>query len=162
MKNHVNKLVALKCWKQTLQGELRRWGKNAPSPCPASSHIPSFGYAHQGGWRGMEEVIKLLSYSQGLKSVDKMCTATEQPESLSSQAGRSECCQRLLAPSPSLMLWKNIVWLHDTAGLLSCAFMFVLGCVHNSKAGLRLSKAPCLVGNLDQHVTEHDNFHNGF
>lgn len=52
VKNDVNKLVALKCWKQTLQDELRGWGKNAPSPCPASSHIPPFDYAHQGGWRG--------------------------------------------------------------------------------------------------------------
>lgn len=57
---------------------------------------------------------------------------------------------------------KEYHWLHDTAGLLTCVCMFVLGCVHNSEAGLRLSKAPCLVGNLDQYVTERDNFHNGF
>lgn len=56
------------------------------------------------GDRQMEETVKLLSCSQGLKSVDKMCAAAEQPESLSSQAGRSERCQRLLAPSPSLIL----------------------------------------------------------
>lgn len=161
MKNHVNKWVALKCWKWMLCDGLRGWGKNVPPPCPASSYPPSFHYAHQGEWRGSLEggVTKLLSRSQGLKSVDKMCT--EQPESLCSQAGRSEHCQKLLAPSPSLMLWKNIV---GSMTLRVCWLVFVCLCldVCNSKAGLRLSKAPCLVGNVDQHVTERDNFHNGF
>lgn len=130
--------------------------------CILSSH-PLIMLTKVGeGNQYIEGFVTLLSCSQGLKSVDRMCTATEQPGSLSSQAGRSEGCQRFLAPSPRLMLSKSIVWLHDTVGLLTCACMFLLGCVHNSETGLRLSKALSLVGNLDQHVTEHDNFHNGF
>jgi len=45
----------------------------------------------------MEEVINVLSCSCGLKIREKHA-ATEQPGSLSSQAGRSEHCQRVLAP----------------------------------------------------------------
>lgn len=133
--------------------------------CPPSSPcIPSPPFLSLCSPRRVKGILrggitKLLSRSQGLKSVDKMCT--EQPESLCSQAGRSEHCQKLLAPSPSLMLWKNIV---GSMTLRVCWLVFVCLCldVCNSKAGLRLSKAPCLVGNLDQHVTDRDNFHNGF
>lgn len=77
---------------------LRGWRKNAPLPCILSLSFHTKVGEEDPYRRG----TKLLSCSQGLKSVDKMCT--EQPKSLSSQAGRSEHCQKLLAPSPSLML----------------------------------------------------------
>lgn len=80
--------------------QLWGWGKNSPSPCPVTSHILSFD-SHTKKVEKMEEVINLLSCSCGLKISEKHA-ATEQPGSLSSQSGRSEYCQRLLAPSLSL------------------------------------------------------------
>lgn len=74
-------------------------GGNDPSPCLAS--LTPHPLLCSPRWV-KDPYRELLSCSQGLKSVGKICT--EQPESLSSQAGRSEPCQKLLAPSPSLML----------------------------------------------------------
>lgn len=75
-------------------------GEKFPISLPC--HLPHLVFkSHTKKVEKMEEVINLLSCSCGLKISEKHA-ATEQPGSLSSQSGRSEYCQRLLAPSLSL------------------------------------------------------------
>lgn len=129
-------------------------GEKSPLSLPCILPPPIFHYAHQGGWRE-----SLQGEFKALVLFPNVHWATRVPllsgwEVWALPKASGPLCQ------PDAL--KEYRWLHDTAGLLTCVCMFVLGCVHNSKAGLRLSKAPCLVGYLDQHVTERDNFHNGF
>lgn len=142
--------------KMNAQWWIRGWGK-CPLSLPGISHPPSFTVLTKVGEGSLQGALVVFPRSE--ISWQNLHWATWEPLLSGWEVWALPKASGPLSQPDALTEYR---WLHDTAGLLTCVCVFVLGCVHNSKAGLRLSKAPCLVGNLDQHVTERDNFHNGF
>lgn len=156
LKNHADKLVALKCWK-THFGMNWGDGEKMPSlPCIISHPILWVRSARRvkgiHSWRSSSHVPKVWN---------QLAKCTQPQRNLRASLLRLGGLSAANGFWPPLPAWCFERISFGSMTLRVCWLVLVCLCLDVcTEAGLRLSKATCLVGNLNQHVTERDNFHN--